>query len=93
MRRPAKGERSAASFGQVARWLGTKIHAAVDAQGTPVRFVLTGGERHDATQAEALIAEISPDWVVGDKGYDSDPLRAQIRRQGAKPVIPSRQGC
>jgi transposase len=64
----------------------------VNAQGTPVRFVLTGGERHDMSQAEALIAELSPHYVVADKGYDSDPLRAQIRRQGAKPVIPSRRG-
>lgn len=65
---------------------------AVDGQGTPVRFVLSGGERHDMSQAEALIADLSPDFVVADKGYDSDPLRTQIRLQGAKPVIPSRQG-
>lgn len=57
-----------------------------------MRFVLTGGERHDMSQAEALIADLSPDFVVADKGYDSDPLRTQIRLQGAKPVIPSRQG-
>jgi transposase len=53
---------------------------------------LTGGERHDMTQAEVLIQGLSPKYVVGDKGYDSDPLRTQIRKQGAKPVIPSRQG-
>ncbi len=39
-----------------------------------------------------MIADLSPQYVVADKGYDSDPLRQQIRRQGAKPVIPSRQG-
>jgi transposase len=71
---------------------GTKIHVAVNAEGIPVRFVLTGGERHDMSQAEALIAELSPHYVVADKGYDSDPLRAQIRRQRATPVIPSRRG-
>jgi transposase len=64
----------------------------VNAEGIPVRFVLTGGERHDMSQAEALIAELSPHYVVADKGYDSDPLRAQIRRQRATPVIPSRRG-
>jgi transposase len=64
----------------------------VNVQGTPVRFALTGGHRHDMSEAERLIAELSPQYVVADKGYDSDPLRAQIRRQGAKPVIPSRQG-
>ena len=43
-------------------------------------------------EAETLIADLSPQYVVADKGYDSDPFREQIRRQGAKPVIPSRQG-
>ncbi len=60
--------------------------------GTPVRLVLTGGERHDMSEAETLIADFLPHYVVADKGYDSDPLRKQIRRQGAKPVIPSRKG-
>lgn len=61
--------------------------------GLPVRLRLTGGERHDMDQAEALLDGLSPQYVVADKGYDSDPLRATIRRCGAKPVIPSRQGC
>ena len=43
-------------------------------------------------QAETLLENLSADYVIGDKGYDSDPLRKTIRRQGAKPVIPSRKG-
>ena len=43
-------------------------------------------------EAETLLDNLSPDYVIGDKGYDSDPLRRQIRRQGAKPVIPARKG-
>lgn len=43
-------------------------------------------------QAESLVEGLSPGYVVADKGYDSDPLRAAIRRRGAKPVIPSRRG-
>ena len=30
---------------------------SVDALGNPMRFLLTGGERHDITQADALIAD------------------------------------
>jgi transposase len=41
-------------------------------------------------EAETLLNDLSPLYVVADKAYDSDPLRKQIRRQGAKPVIPSR---
>lgn len=42
------------------------------------------------TEAGNLIAGLKPGHVIGDKGYDSDPLRHQIRAQGGRPVIPSR---
>jgi transposase len=64
----------------------------VNGHGQPVRFSLTGGEHHDMTEAETLLKDLSPEYVIGDKGYDSDPLRKQIRRQGATPVIPARKG-
>ena len=64
----------------------------MNGEGRLVRFRLTGGERHDMDQAENLLAGLSPQFVVADKGYDSDPFREQIRRQGAKPVIPVRKG-
>jgi len=57
-----------------------------------VRFSLTGGERHDMVEAETLIEDLFADYVIGDKGYDSDPLRKKIRRGGGIPVIPSRKG-
>jgi transposase len=63
----------------------------VNGHGQPVRFRLTGGERHDIVEAETLLENLSPSFVIGDKGYDSDPLRHTIRSLGAKPVIPSRK--
>jgi putative transposase len=38
-----------------------------------------------------LLEDLNPEFVIGDKGYDSDPLRIKIRAIGAKPVIPSRR--
>ncbi|MDR9748567.1 transposase [Paenibacillus taichungensis] len=32
------------------RWIGTKIHAVVDALGNPLRFDVTEGEAHDSFQ-------------------------------------------
>lgn len=64
----------------------------MNGNGQPIRFSLTGGERHDVTQAETLLKGLSPDFVITDKGFDSDPVRNDIRRCGAKPVIPSRKG-
>ena len=63
---------------------------AVDGQGRPVRFILTGGQRNDITQAPALLAGFKPKCVLADKGYDSRQLVAQIHSLGAQLVIPPR---
>ncbi|RRD39584.1 IS5 family transposase, partial [Comamonadaceae bacterium OH3737_COT-264] len=70
--------------------LSTKIHMATDGQGRAVRFILTGGQRNDITQAPALLAGFKPKYVLADKGYDSRQLVALIQSLGAQPVIPPR---
>ena len=52
--------------------LTTKIHAVVDALGNPLAIRLTGGQAHDITQAEALLAEVEPQALIADKSYDAD---------------------
>lgn len=70
----------------------TKIHMAVDACGLPIHFSVTGGEIHDSKEAPELVAKLPvADYVIADKGYDSEPLRIQIRDKGAVPMIPRRQ--
>ena len=60
-----------------------------DAHGHPIDFEITGGEVHDAKAAPCLLEKIGPaQHVIADKGYDSEAIRDQIRRTGAKPVIP-----
>jgi transposase len=71
--------------------MSTKIHAAVDALGNPLRFILTPGQVNDITQAESLIAGLPGDYVLADKGYDSKALRDIIENQDAVPVIPPRK--
>ena len=39
--------------------------------GQPLRFILTGGQQHDITQAEELIAGYAGEHVLADKGYDA----------------------
>ena len=62
----------------------------VDALGNPLRWILTGGEVADITQAHALIEGLHPQVVVGDKGYDANALVALINAAGAMAVIPPR---
>jgi putative transposase len=70
--------------------LSTKIHVATDALGNPVRLLLGPGQRHDITQAHALIEGFSPDAVIADKGYDATHLHDAVVQYGAEPVIPPR---
>ena len=63
---------------------------AVDTWGRPLRFIVTGGQRHDSTQARALLTGFTAGYVIADKGYDSQALIAYIEGQGTTPVIPPR---
>ena len=69
----------------------TKLHAAVDALGNPLRFIVTAGQPAEITQAEVLVSGFSAEAVVADKGYDSDAFVDQIEQSGAEAVIPPRR--
>lgn len=62
----------------------------MDALGNPLRFLLTGGQRHDCTQAEALIADYEFERLLADKSYDSDDLIQKLLLLGVEVVIPPR---
>jgi transposase len=59
----------------------TKIHAACDARGNPIRFILTSGEASDYTQALG-----QSDSCPGR--HDADYVVAEILKMEAKVVIP-----
>ena len=70
--------------------MSTKIHAAVDALGNPVRFLLSEGQASEYTLANELISGLQADYVITDKGYDSDSFVEVIHTGGAEAVIPPR---
>ena len=63
-------------------------------------FVLTPGQRHEASVFEELMAQgevkrpgrgrprIKPRRICGDKGYSSRRIRAWLRRRGIRYTIP-----
>jgi len=96
-RSPRIGWRTKKNGGQEAQALGrsrggfsSKIHVAVDALGLPLRFILTGGQAHDAPIATQLLEDFAFDAVLADGSYDSDAIVAYINEQNAEAVIPSR---
>ena len=62
-----------------------------DALGLPVKFILTPGESSDFAQAIPLLHGENPDYVIADKGYDSDEIIEFIEQINAVPVIPPRR--
>lgn len=50
------------------------------------------GQHDDMVAAASLIECLCPKHEVAHQGYDSDPLRRQIRRQEAEAVIPALKG-
>ena len=60
----------------------------VDALGNPLALSLTGGNAHDITQAEPLAAQVEPEAMLGDKGYDADSFITSLEVRAIKVVIP-----
>jgi len=72
--------------------LSTKIHALVDALGNPLRFLLTAGQTHDLTGADALLPQMAAEVLIADKAYDADErVLKPLARAGKSAVIPPRQ--
>jgi len=71
--------------------LSTKTHATVDALGNPVRLLLIAGHASEHGQAIALIEGFDVDYVLADKGYDSDQFIEVLEEAGAVAVIPPRK--
>jgi putative transposase len=80
--------RAREALGRSRGGLTTKLHAACDALGNPLRLLLAPGQRGDVRQAEALLQGLAPAAVVADRAYDADHLVSQIYLAGAEVVIP-----
>ena len=92
-RRRAQGKRGADAqgLGRSRGGLSTKIHAAGDALGNPVRLIASPGQRNDIAFAHDLVAGFEPGATIADKGYDADHLCDKIAATGAGIVIPPKR--
>jgi len=79
---------------------GTKRHLLTEAGGLPIGLVVTGAERHDKTQVQAVLENMpllppipdreSPQHFCADKGYDFRDVRRLVIRLGYVTHILSR---
>jgi putative transposase len=71
--------------------LSTKIHAAGDALGNPIRLIGSAGQRNDIAFAHELVEGFEADAAIADKGYDADHLCGRLAQTGADVVIPPKR--
>ncbi|MFF7977149.1 IS5 family transposase [Streptomyces sp. NPDC007905] len=99
---PHPGEKRGADTGPSPvdrRKTGSKHHLICDGRGTPLKVITTAVNVNDVTQTLALVDGIPPvagrpgqprrrpDALLGDKGYDSNAHRDELRQRRILAVI------
>ncbi len=81
---------------------GSKHHAVVDGRGVPLAATVTGANAHDVTELLSVTDAVPavrgrrgrprrrPDELYGDRAFDSNPHRAELRRRGIRPMLARR---
>ena len=57
----------------------------------PLRAIVTQGTAADCKQAVALIDGLSAQYLLADRGYDTNEILSQAVNQGMAPVIPPKK--
>src|ERR1700734_3856595 len=82
---------------------GSKHHVLTDGNGIPMAVALTAANRHDVTQLLPLVDAVPPvagkigrprhrfEQTLGDRAYDSEPHRRELRRRKTRPVLARRR--
>src|SRR5688572_27717407 len=90
--RRKKGGRA---VGKTKRGKGTKVMAVADRAGLPIAIHIAPAAPHEVTLVEATLASRfileTPQRLIGDRAYDSDPLDAQLRAAGIELIAPHRR--
>ncbi len=90
-----KGADNDQAIGRSRGGLTTKVHAAVDEKGRPVKLLLSRGNLNDITLAPRLVdgLTLAKCFVLADKGYDSSDFVQLIEDSGGSAVIPPRSNA
>jgi len=84
------------AVGKTKRGKGTKIMAIADAAGFPVSAHIESASPHEVKLVEATIdrsfTQYAPDWIIGDKAYDSDKLdEVLLGERGTEMIAPHKE--
>lgn len=59
--------------------------------GLPIRAIVAQGTRADSKEAGHLIEGLSAEYLLADKGYDTNAILEQAAKQAMTPVIPPKK--
>ena len=89
----AKG--GGAEVGPTKRGKGVKIMGIVDRERLPLSVSTHAANHHEVTLVqlsfEFYMIEATPERLIGDKAYDSDPLDVELKAEGVEMVAPHRK--
>ena len=89
----AKG--GGAEVGPTKRGKGMKIMGIVDREGLPLSVSTHAANHHEVTLVqlsfEFYMIEATPERLIGEKAYDSDPLDAELKVEGVEMIAPHRK--
>jgi transposase len=84
------GTMGAEALGRSRGGFTTKLHALVSENGELLRYLVTGGEVNDITQAKSLVPRREGTGIVGDRAYDSNAFIEHVRALKMRAIIPAR---
>ena len=86
----AKG--AGVEMGPTKREKGVKIMPIVDRHGLPLLVSTHAANHHEVRLVQLCFGfymiEAKPETLIGDRGYDRDPLDDDLRRDGIEMVAP-----
>src|SRR6184192_1522959 len=81
-------------IGATKRGKGMKIMAIVDRYGLPLSVSTHAANHHEVRLVQLCfdfyMIETKPENLIGDRAYDSDPLDAELRKDGIEMIAPHR---
>lgn len=89
--RPVPKKNGEQALGRSRGGFSCKIHVVVDGLGNPLRLCLTAGQRHDSTQAQALLEGFEFERLIADRGYAAQDFIEYLLARGIQAVIPPHQ--
>lgn len=83
------------AVGPTKRGKGVKIMAIVDRQDLPLAVSTHAANHHEVTLVQLsfdfYMIEAKPENLIGDRAYDSDTLREELREAGIEMIAPHRK--